>query len=219
MKRPGLPLTLKTLTPMKPTFDGCGLTIDGRRFATLPEVRLVESESQTIGQEIARTVQACHGLAIPEAAPPGILSDAVAFVSDAERFLRKWESSPATPEGRAGLALMNEARRILAALTPADGLPVSPPAHDDTPADRRPVWSFEVDGQHVRWCGTLDQWHKDRMEYCNASGGEWVLLNTHALRFVEPRNPDGSKGQVTVFKAVNAKEAFKSRITVAPVSP
>lgn len=82
---------------------------------------------------------------------------------------------------------------------------VSDPVSPDTP-DRRQVWSFEVDGKHVRWCGTLDQWHKDRVAYVDKSEGTWEAHGPHMWRFIEPAIPGVStKRHITIFRAVKNK--------------
>lgn len=68
-----------------------------------------------------------------------------------------------------------------------------------SPDDRRPVWSFEVDGQHVRWCGTLEQFHKDRLAYVAASQGEWETHGPNSWRL-----HDRTTGTRTTFRAVKA---------------
>ena len=87
----------------------------------------------------------------------------------------------------------------------ADLPDIAPPVSIEIPDDRRPVWSFEVDGQHVRWCGTLDQWHKDRVAYVDKSEGTWEAHGPHMWRFVEPAGPRRAKRTFTIFRAVKQK--------------
>jgi hypothetical protein len=94
--------------------------------------------------------------------------------------------------------------RGLAALAPFTGN-VAPPVSPDLIDDRRPVWSFDVDGQHVRWCGTLDQWHKDRLAYVDKSEGTWEAHGPHMWRFVEPAGPRRAKRTFTIFRAIKNK--------------
>ncbi len=63
-------------------------------------------------------------------------------------------------------------------------------------ADRSTVWSFEVDGRHVRWCGTLTQFEKDAIQYCESYSGTWKRTGSRSLEF---RAADGS---ITRFHAV-----------------
>jgi hypothetical protein len=51
--------------------------------------------------------------------------------------------------------------------------------------DRRPVWSFTVDGRHIRWCGTLEQWERDCLDYTGASTGTWTINSKHHRTFTD----------------------------------
>lgn len=96
----------------------------------------------------------------------------------------------------------NRAKRLATALAPFASN-VAPPVSPDTD-DRRPVWSFEVDGKHTRWCGTLDQWHKDRIAYVDKSEGTWEAHGPHMRRFIEP-GVNWAKPIKTIFRAVKNK--------------
>lgn len=107
--------------------------------------------------------------------------------------------------GRAAPHPLEEEGLVLAAaLAPFTGN-IAPRVSIEIPDDRRPVWSFEVDGQHVRWCGTLDQWHKDRVAYVDKSEGTWEAHGPHMWRFVEPAGPRRAKRTFTIFRAVKNK--------------
>ena len=130
----------------------------------------------------------------------------------AARFIRGLAADPA-------VAALVTAARAVSESTGRLGHPVGMPALDaalapftgdaappvDPPDDRRPVWSFEVDGQHVRWCGTLDQWHKDRVAYVDKSEGTWEAHGPRMCRFVEPAGPRRAKRTSTIFRAVKNK--------------
>jgi hypothetical protein len=63
--------------------------------------------------------------------------------------------------------------------------------------DRTPVWAFEVDGEFVRWCGTLEQFEKDCNEYVFASIGNWTRHSKYHVSF-----QDTDTKLTTHFKAV-----------------
>lgn len=68
--------------------------------------------------------------------------------------------------------------------------------------NRNPVWEMRVDGQFLRWCGTLEQFRKDCLEYCDRSNGHWEKLSDKQFRFISPDEP-----KVTRFHAVKAGDA------------
>jgi hypothetical protein len=123
---------------------------------------------------------------VPDFREAGMTPTADDFAT-AARFIRGLAENPA-----------------VAALAPFTGN-VAPTVSPNPIDDRRPVWSFDVDGQHVRWCGTLDQWHKDRLAYVDKSEGTWEAHGPHMWRFVEPAGPRRAKRTFTIFRAIKNK--------------
>ena len=68
--------------------------------------------------------------------------------------------------------------------------------------DRRAVWSFQVDGEHVRWCGTLQQFHSDMQAYVASSVGSLEPVSRYYFRF-----KDAVTRTTTTFRAVRSTES------------
>lgn len=62
--------------------------------------------------------------------------------------------------------------------------------------DRRTVYSFEVNGTHVRWCGSLEQYHRDRLAYVDSSLGRWETVSARCHKFHD------SQTGTDIFRAV-----------------
>lgn len=154
-----------------------------------------ESGCTTYGQrdaDMTRAIDcwnAMHGLDLPPDIPAGAVA---ALVTAAREALAAYDSR--------GYGIGEEAQALEDALALFTSDP-APPVSVEIPPDRRTVWSFEVDGQHVRWCGTLDQWHKDRLAYVDQSEGTWEAHGLHMWRFIEP-GVNGGKPVKTIFRAV-----------------
>ncbi len=165
-------------------------------FATYLETQLVpdfrEADMTATADDFATAARFIRGLADD----PAVAALVAAAREIAETVAGFGRAAP-HPLEEEGLALV-------AALAPFTGNVAPSVSPDDTP-DRRPVWSFEVDGQHVRWCGTLDQWHKDRLAYVDKSEGTWEAHGPHMWRFVEPAGPRRAKRTFTIFRAVKNK--------------
>jgi hypothetical protein len=63
--------------------------------------------------------------------------------------------------------------------------------------DRRTIYAFEVDGSFVRWCGTLEQFEIDCLNYCSSSFGRWDKISALKMDFW-----DQLTEQTTHFRAV-----------------
>lgn len=154
---------------------------------------------------LAACWNACHGLDFPDDIPAGAVANLVAAARDIFEGPMEGHVRADEPD-----SFETRAKRLAAALAAFTGdaaPPVSPDTvapPDDTP-DRRPVWSFEVDGKHVRWCGTLDQWHKDRLAYVDKSEGEWKARGPRRCDFIERPTKEFQKWRITVFRAVKNK--------------
>jgi hypothetical protein len=165
-------------------------------FAAYLETQLVpdfrEAGMNPTANDFATAARFIRGLA----ADPAVAALVAAAREIAETVAGFGRAAP-YPLEEEGLAL----NAALAAFTGDAAPPVSPDLIDD----RRPVWSFDVDGQHVRWCGTLDQWHKDRLAYVDKSEGTWEAHGPHMWRFVEPAGPRRAKRTFTIFRAIKNK--------------
>lgn len=161
------------------------------QFAAYLETQLVpdfrEAGMTPTADDFATAARLLRGLA----ADPAV----AALVAAASAVAQRWEDR--------SLPLGEDLSALAAALAPFTGNVTPPVSLEDTP-DRRPVWSFEVDGQHVRWCGTLDQWHKDRLAYVDKSEGTWEAHGPRLWRFIEP-SVNGAKPRRSVFRAVKQK--------------
>lgn len=163
-----------------------------------PDGDLLGYLNEGTAQRTVAALDACHGLDLPQDIPPGAVADLIAAAREHRTVSSQINS--AQHAGRKITAgewsdLFAVGNALAAALAPFAGqnpAPVSP----EIPPDRRPIWSFEVDGQHVRWCGTLEQFHKDRIAYVDASQGEWETHGPNSYRF---RDADGTR---TTFRAV-----------------
>jgi hypothetical protein len=165
-------------------------------FAAYLETQLVpdfrEAGMTPTADDFATAARFIRGLA----ADPAVAALVAAAREIAETVAGFGRAAP-YPLEEEGLAL----NAALAAFTGDAAPSVSPDLIDD----RRPVWSFDVDGQHVRWCGTLDQWHKDRLAYVDKSEGTWEAHGPHMWRFVEPAGPRREKRTFTIFRAIKNK--------------
>lgn len=63
--------------------------------------------------------------------------------------------------------------------------------------NRNMVWAFEVDGQFVRWCGTLEQFEKDVEDYVDTCKGQFNRHSKYHVSFYDAEMRD-----TTHFRAI-----------------
>lgn len=62
------------------------------------------------------------------------------------------------------------------------------------------VWAFEVDGDFIRWCGTLEQFEADCRDYVDVSKGTFTKHSKYHVSFF-----DSEINDTVVFKAISSK--------------
>ena len=91
------PSSPHTNTNMRIQFDGKGLndTQDPHKA----RVATLRPEYLGAGTGIARAVNACHGLDLPEGLPPGILADAIQALRALQEWVEDNAPEPGDPDG------------------------------------------------------------------------------------------------------------------------